>query len=198
MQNSSSRGRRARLRAAAVGLAAATGLGGAPVLAATTGGAEHFSGTDSYSYSDCGFPVDVDVTFSGSEVLRTTKGGEAFLSRGTLTYREVHTNTLTGKSFVVRGHSTTKELRATQVEGTIYRFDAVEAGQPFVIEDADGNVVLRDRGAIRYAALFDTLGDGQPGAVFLGDVNEPIVRGPHPGFGEDFDFCAIASELTAA
>jgi hypothetical protein len=58
----------------------------------------------------------------------------------------------------------------------------------------EGNIVLRDRGAIRIAWLFDTLGDSQPGGMFL---DESVVRvsGPHPGFEETFDFCALADDL---
>ena len=82
-------------------------------------------------------------------------------------YREVWTNPDTGQWFVIRGHGLFREIRATQVEGTVYEFVAVEAGQPFVIEDAEGNVIVRDRGVIRHTILFDTLGDGQPGGEFI-------------------------------
>lgn len=65
-------------------------------------------------------------------------------------------------------------------------------GQPLVIEDSDGNVVLRDRGRITYRALFDTLGDGQPGGVV---IEEEItgVSGQFPSLSEDF--CEIATDL---
>jgi hypothetical protein len=72
---------------------------------------------------------------------------------------------------------------------------SIEAGQPFVIEDADGKVVLRDRGVIRNTYLFDTLGDGQTGGSFVEELKF-VVRGPHPSF--DADQCAIAAELTGA
>jgi hypothetical protein len=36
-----------------------------------------------------------------------------------------------------------------------------------VVEDSDGNVVLRDRGRLTFRALFDTLGDGEPGGELL-------------------------------
>jgi hypothetical protein len=50
---------------------------------------------------------------------------------------------------------------------------------------------------IRHTALFDTLGDGTPGAEFIEETST-IVHGPHPGFADDFPFCEIASELTGA
>lgn len=193
MKISGARGGRARLLAGTLGVTTALGLGGAPVLA-TTVEREHFEGTDSYSYTDCGFPVDVAVTFSGHSVIRATKGGEAFLGSTTTRFTEVHTNLQNGKSFVLRGKSLFKELHATQVDGTIYRFEAIEAGQPFVIEDAGGKVVVRDRGVIRYTALFDTLGDGVPSAELVEDLGA-VVHGPHAGFSDDFDFCGTVADL---
>jgi hypothetical protein len=74
----------------------------------------------------------------------------------------VLTNAETGKWFVVRGNGLVSEIKATLVSGTIYEFVAIEAGQPFVLEDAAGNVIVRDRGVIRHTAPFDTLGDGRP------------------------------------
>ena len=84
------------------------------------------------------------------------------------------------------------------MSGNIYEFTAIEAGQPVVWEDSAGNVVLRDRGVIRHTALFDTFGDGQPGAEF---IEETLVQAaaPHPAFAEDFPFaCELAAELTGA
>ena len=185
---------RARQVAGALGLSMALGLAAAPALATTTQ-REHFAGTDAFSYNDCGFSVNVAVTFSGHSVLRIDKSGQAFLVKGTSTFREVHTNPQTGEFFVLRGRSTFNELRATHVEGDIYQFDVVEAGQPFVVEDSDGNVVVRDRGAIRFSYLFDTLGDNTPGGNFVADVGTPSVHGPHEGFGEDFDFCGMVEDL---
>jgi hypothetical protein len=158
---------------------------------------EHYSGTDSFSFDDCGFTLDVQSEFHGQALLRVDKGGEAFLVKDKFWYRDVYTNPDTGKWFVVRGNGLFHEIKATQVSGTIYEFVAVEAGQPFVLEDSAGNVLVRDRGVIRHTALFDTLGDGTPGAVFL-EETETLVHGPHPGFADDFPFCEIAADLTGA
>jgi hypothetical protein len=78
------------------------------------------------------------------------------------------------------------------VEGDILEFEAVEAGQPFVVYDADGNLVLRDRGSIHHHALFDTGGDDVVGADFIEDLGAD-VHGPHPGF--ETDFCEIITPL---
>lgn len=196
MATSVLRSARARRLAGTLGVTAALGLGGAPVLA-TTQDREFFSGTDSFSYSDCGFPVDVEVTFSGHEHVRVLKGGQAFLGHVNVRFEEVHTNRQTGKWFVLRGKSLFHEISGTHVEGNIYEFEAIEAGQPFVVEDSDGNVVVRDRGVIRFRSLFDTLGDGMPGGELVADLGA-VVHGPHEGFSEDFDFCGMVEELTGA
>ena len=158
---------------------------------------QHYSGTDSFSFDDCGFTLEVESEFEGHFLLRVDKGGEAFLVKDTFSYRDVLTNPETGQSFVQRGKGLFHEIKATLIGGTIYEFVAVEAGQPFVIEDSAGNVIVRDRGVIRHTALFDTLGDGTPGAVFLEETHT-AVNGPHPGFADDFPFCEIAAELTGA
>lgn len=89
------------------------------------------------------------------------------------------------------------EITATQVDGNVYRFVSIEAGQPFVISDAAGKVVVRDRGVIRRTYPFDTLGDGTPGGVLVGDPVS-VVHGPHAGLAPDFPFCEIAAQLTGA
>ena len=181
-----------------------TALAVVALLAFSTGPAagtvidqQHYSGTDSFSFDDCGFIIDVESEFSGHALLRVDKGGEAFLVKDTFSYRDVLTNRETGEWFVQRGKGLFHEIKATLIGGTIYEFVAVEAGQPFVIEDSAGNVVVRDRGVIRHTALFDTLGDGMPGAEFIEETHTS-VHGPHPGFAEDFPFCEIAAELTGA
>jgi hypothetical protein len=180
------------------------GLAALTTLALGTGTAatrvierEHYSGTESSSFDDCGFTLNVESTFSGVFHFRVHKGGEAFLVHDNYKFRDVLTNPATGRSFVTRGNGLYHELNATQVSGTIYEFVALESGQPFVIEDSSGRVVVRDRGVIRTRFLFDTLGDGMPGGEFV-ELLEVSVHGPHPGFADDFPFCEIAARLTGA
>ena len=180
-----------------IGLAVVAMLAFGGTAAAKVIGQEHYSGTDSFSFDACGFWLDVESEFSGNALLRVDKGGQAFLARDTFSYRDVYTNRDTGEWFVIRGHATFHEVEGTLVEGTIYEFQSIEAGQPFVLEDAAGNVVARDRGMIRRTVLFDTLGDGEPGGVLLEEAVDS-VQGPHPGFADDFPFCEIAAELTGA
>src|SRR5687767_3041623 len=68
--------------------------------AGTVIGQEHYSGTDSFSFDDCGFTIDVESEFSGHVLFRVDKGGEAFLVKDTFSYRDVLTNRETGEWFV--------------------------------------------------------------------------------------------------
>ena len=61
-----------------------------------------------------------------------------------------------------------------------------------MVEDSDGNVVLRDRGRVTFRALLDTLGDGEPGGELL-EQELTSISGPHQVFVADF--CEIATEL---
>jgi len=73
--------------------------------------------------------------------------------------------------------------------------DTIEVGQPYFIRDKSGKVVLRDVGLIETSYVFDTLGDSTPGGVLLEEPKVVRVVGPHPGFEDTFDFCALADEL---
>ena len=154
---------------------------------------EHYSVTDAFSYSDCGFPVDVEVEGSGLLTIRTVKGSDqAFLGFDNYEFREVHTNAATGEWFVIRGNGLFRDTSATLIEGNIYEFTIKESGQPFVVEDSSGNVVMRDRGLLQFRAVFDTLGDGEPGGDLL-EFELVSIHGPHPG--QDADFCELATDL---
>jgi predicted esterase len=61
-----------------------------------------------------------------------------------------------------------------------------------VVEDSSGNVVLRDRGALRFRYLFDTGGDDEPGGTLVEFLGAD-VGGPHPSLFTDF--CQIAGDL---
>ena len=65
------------------------------------------------------------------------------------------------------GSSIFNEVKAVPLGGNLFRFTAVEAGQPFRLYDSEGVLVLRDRGVIRHSAVFDTEGDGTPDAVLI-------------------------------
>ncbi len=156
-----------------------------------------YTDTWSDSYDDCGFTVQVEGTVHGQYRIRQGKGktATAFFLRDRFNYREVHTNVETGEWFVIRGRGLFNEVKARRVEGNVFRFVSIEAGQPFVVENSAGEVVLRDRGVIRRTILFDTEGDNVPGGKELEFLGAE-VRGPHPGFDlSEEDFCAMVTRL---
>jgi hypothetical protein len=186
------RGRVRRFVLAAV-VAGTVALGGVPA-GATVIEQQHYSFTESFSYSDCGFLVNGISTVTGTLHIRVGKGDKAtgFFEHDNFSFREVHTNPANGKWFVVRGNGLFQETKGVHVGGSIFEFTSIIAGQPFVIEDSAGRVLLRDRGVIRRTILFDTEGDNIPGGIELAELDFSI-SGPHPGFS--VDFCAIATRL---
>lgn len=195
MAASASRKSRAKWLIPALAVMAVLAFGGPPATA-TVIDQQHYSGTDAFSESDCGFTLDHLVEFHGQFLLRVDPTGQAFLEHNKYWFREVITNPETEKWFVVSGNGLFKQIKATQVAGTIYEFVAIDAGQPFTIEDSAGNVIVRERGVVRITILFDTLGDFQPGGVFLGET-DVVFHGPHPGPADLASFCEIAEDLTA-
>jgi hypothetical protein len=168
-------------------------FGGGPA-GATVVERGHYSDSYSFSYDDCGFDVLVEGTASGHFRIRAGKGkrATAFFLNDNFSYTETHTNADTGEFLTIKGNGVFNEIKATRLEGNIFEFEAVEAGQPFAVYDSAGNLVLRDRGSIHHHALFDTLGDDMPGGEFVEDLGAD-VHGPHPGF--DTDFCEIITPL---
>jgi hypothetical protein len=155
---------------------------------------EHYSGTDSFSFDDCGFTINGEITFSGLFMLKKGHSGDPtpyYFDNYLVSI--VYTNPETGKWFTVDRNGLYKDLRIRNVGGTIYRFDAIEAGVPFVVRDMDGNVVLRDRGLLHYRFTVDTKGDSDLGNDEFLDFQVVADRGAHPGFYTDF--CALAFDL---
>jgi hypothetical protein len=138
-------------------------------------------------YDDCGFAVAVEGAVSGHSRIRAGKGktDTAFFLRDNFSITQTHTNVDTDEFLTIEGHGVFNEVHAKHVEGNVFEFMAIQAGQPFVVYDSAGNVVLRDRGLVQSTVLFDTGGDDVPGGVVL-DVQTEL-RGQHPG--ADIDFC---------
>lgn len=156
---------------------------------------ERFSITEPIAWSyECGFPVEVTGSRSDHFTIREGRNRDAgafpVLHRGR--FHETHTNTDTGEWFTIEGRSTFNEVEATRVEGTIFEFHFVDAGQPYVVRDSDGDVVSRNRGSQHVWYLFDTLGDDEPGGEFVADVGDR-VNGPHPDL--ERTICDIAIPL---
>ncbi len=155
----------------------------------------NFSGTD--SGTECGTYVRAS-TFSGWFMIKDATpatNGQFFYFENRVEYADVITNPETGAFFTVTGNSLFKESQARLVEGNVFTYNTIEAGQPFVVTDMTGNVVLRDVGLIEVSYVFDSLGDGAPGGIQLENPTLVRVAGTHPGFEDTFDFCVLADQL---
>jgi hypothetical protein len=151
-------------------------------------------------YSDeaevCGIDVQIEGTATGHGLIRagTGKRATAFFQHLNVAFSETWT-AATGRSVTVTGRFVFNEVKAVPLGGNLFRFTAIQAGQPFRLYDSQGNLVLRDRGVIRFSIVFDTLGDATPGGIVVEEL-EPSVRGPHPGF-DDETLCPVLVPLLA-
>ena len=77
--------------------------------------------------------------------------------------------------------------RRDPIEGSLFEFRIIKAGQVAIIKDSEGNLVARDVGVLRRTILFDTGGDQEPGGEFI-DLVDLRLAGPHPSFDKLCDF----------
>ena len=157
-----------------------------------------FSFEESVEEDLCGIAVRIDSVGSGHFRNRTGKGelDQAFFGMEVFEFSDTFTNLATGAFFTIEGHGTFRDVKATPVGGNVFEFEVLVAGPINVVRDMEGNVVLRDRGAIWQTFLFDTLGDNQPGGELLAESFDR-VSGPHPLF-PDMDeaaFCDMVHDL---
>jgi hypothetical protein len=153
---------------------------------------EHYSGTDSFDFSDCGFVIHDEVVFEGVFMLKAPKT-EGAPPRLFDNYHSIETLSANGRWATIEHQGLYKDLHITNVQGTIYQFVAMEAGQPFTVRDSNGNVLLRDRGVLFTTFQVDTLGDTDLGNDVFIDGSWSLLKdaGRHPGFY--IDFCAEAT-----
>jgi hypothetical protein len=152
------------------------------------------SGDYSFGENICGIDVEIAGSFSVVVINRPVpdSDGQAFFGHTTYEFSEVHTNTANDHQLLVRGKGVFHETSATHVEGDIWEFEALDAGT-FTISTTDGERLLRDRGVVKFRALLDTLGDGQPGGELL-EEEITAVHGPH---ADDSTFCGVyVAEMT--
>ena len=103
---------------------------------------EHYSGTDSFDFDDCGPLVHNEVTSSGVFMLKApTKPGAP--PRYFDNYEVHEVLTANGRTMTVDHNGLYKDLHATLVSGTTYRFVAQESGQPFVARRRHGRAALQ-------------------------------------------------------
>jgi hypothetical protein len=156
---------------------------------------ERFTDAGDYAYSvDCGFAVSVVGSHTDEFTIREGKNKDAgtFPVLNRFSYKETWTNAETGEWFTISGKAIFNEVTATRVEGSIFEFRAHDSGQPYVVTDAAGKVVARNRGSVWMSYLFDTGGDNEPGGEWVADTGFR-VSGPHPSLS--VDPCEYAVQL---
>lgn len=158
---------------------------------------EHYTATDSFDFDCDGLAMHGEATFSGVFMLKQGRRGDP--TPYYFDNYELHvvytTSPDNGRFFTRDGNGLYKDLSITNIGGTVYAFEAIEVGRPFVLRDMNGNVVIQDQGRLHYYFEVDTKGDddlsndeGIEGSFQLLDDN-----GAHPGFY--IDFCQVAKEL---
>ena len=155
-----------------------------------------FEDSDTFTDTECGAPITIDYTgeFSGVFMLKDKKPGGPTPPYFFDNYLgvETYTNVANDETATVTHQGLYKDLQIEHVEGTVYQFTGIETGRPVVVRGPDGETLVFDAGRIRYTFLVDTLGDADLGNdVFLGDLSDPDVAGPHPVFVGDVDFCDL-------
>ena len=75
----------------------------------------------------------------------TADDASAFFAHDNYWYRETHVRESDGETIVVSGNGNFIESQAVRMDGSIFTFTSVNAGQLFTVRDSDGRVVLRDR-----------------------------------------------------
>ena len=183
-----------------VGLAAVLAMmvvmAGAAPAPATVFNKGDFTFQDSFEEDLCGIAVRHDVDVSGRFRNRTGKGDldQAFFGHANVEFADTFTNLATGASFSIEGRITSMDVKASPLGGNVFDFTSRDSGTT-VVRDMDGNVVLREAGAIWFEIVFDTLGDSMPGGEVL-DETVLRVSGPHPLFDMDeAAFCGMVHEL---
>jgi len=158
-----------------------------------------FQASDTFTDTECGEPITIDYTaeFSGLFKLRPGRHGDPTpLVFDNYSGVETYTNVANGKTATIRHEGLFKDVHVEHVEGTVYRFTAIETGRPVVVFGPDGNRLIFDRGRIRYTFLVDTKGDADPdNDEFLGEGAAPDVAGPHPIFFDEAVFCDLLDVL---
>src|SRR3954453_15656135 len=164
-----------------------------------TANAAHYAWTDRFTYSNCGFPVEVAAHGDGTFRLRPGRHGDPtpyYFDN----YHQVPltTNPANGKWFTEEGQGVYGDLHITNVSGTIYTFVSQEVGRPYTLTDMNGNKVYFDRGRLLTTLQVDTKGDADLSNDEFIDGSFQLLAddGSHEGFFVD-DFCEVVQRLLA-
>ena len=185
-----------------LGAVLAVSLVSAPAQAQNPRGDVYSEGPvdDRYRYTDdsCkGLPFKVKGRIRGYETVYNVPGsdGQAYLGDFRHRYREVWTNPANGrKAFASAKRARIRELRAEHIKGDVWAFITLISGAPLILENDRGRVVLTEWGRIKLRIVYDTLGDGKPGAEFI-RLSVISKRGNWPTFEKDFNFCKVVHRV---
>jgi hypothetical protein len=171
-----------------IGLVAALLTAGvAAPASATIDVRDHWHNEWTESFSDCGLAtIDASFDYSGDFTTRELKSsdGTAWLGHQRSQFVEVYTNPANGRSFSVTGNSNWREIKGTRLHDNVWAFSWKNSGATFVLHDASGKVLERDRGTIVGLDVLDTLGDHEIGGHY---ISSDIVA-LHGQF-TDLDWC---------
>ena len=172
------------------------GLGTVTITRSAT--SAHYSFVDRFSYDDCGFRVDVESTNTGTFHLRPGHAGDPtpYLFDN-YEWHSTTTNPANGKWFTEEGNGQYRDLKITNVEGTIYTFQAMESGRPYTLTDMDGNKLFFDRGRLLVTFQVDTKGDDDLSndEEIEGSFELLADNGSHPAWHFDGEWCDIVNDL---
>jgi hypothetical protein len=176
-----------RLRGLVVLIAAllATTLGSASASAAVID-RTHTENSYDFVHWDCGYPVHVVGSESHDVTSRDDPDipGVIYVT-DRFDFSEVWTGP-DGRWFTLSGHGVNKDKKGKLVSGSVYQFAFQVKGQPMIMTNSRGRVVLRDRGTLTFDYTID-MADGT--FTFLG----VRIRGPHPIF--ETGTCKSAASL---
>jgi hypothetical protein len=170
----------------------------APVAAETLV-REHYEGSESGEWSDCGYTYEFEGRWSGVFSLKSGHAGDPtpYLTDN-YSWDWINRNPENGKWFTEHGNGQYKDLKITNLGGTVYRFVAQESGSPFTIVTSDGEKISMDRGLLRVTFVVDTLGDADIENDIHDDASFELIadRGAHPQWHRTLeDYCEVVNSL---
>ncbi|MFL5719586.1 MAG: hypothetical protein ACJ778_03805 [Chloroflexota bacterium] len=171
------------LGAALIAVTLATGSASATIVDRETF-ADSYSGTA----WDCGYPMQVEGSFSDELQIRAdSKNADIAYWTTRHSFKETWTAE-DGRSFTLAGHNLYKDIKAKRVDGQSYAFTFHIPGQPVTVTDSSGTVIAKDRGNVSFFYTVDL-------STGAGADTGSRLSGPHPTF--DMDLCLIVASLVA-
>jgi hypothetical protein len=153
-----------------------------------------FADTEIQEFEECGKHLRSEFVYEATSIIRAGKHDldTAFFGHFMLDAVDTITNLENGKFLTIEIHAMTKDVQAERVSGSIFESVTIEVGQPFTLRDMSGEIVIRDRGQLRFTYLFDTEGDDVPGGIFIEELSVKVA-GPHAGF--EMEWCEVMDDL---